>query len=434
VGRGCIMTGETACSVIFNQSKREQFHPGSGFKKWNRKLRAQYKVQTNKDELTLGMLNDAGASVLIFGGPREMFTTPEFEVLKQYLADGGNVLLMLGEGGETNYETNINYLIEEYGISINSDSVVRTVYYKNPQSHNRYLHPKETFVSTGIVNREVSRIAAARSGEGSQVDKESLSFVYPYGATLNVQKPAVPILATGHIAFPLNRPVGAVFSHPKGRGRLVVLGSVHFFHDDYLEKEDNSKIMDFCMQWLTGAEGVTLNHIDAEDPDVSDYQQLPDTAALCRGVRSCLQESEELPRDFTSMFDEDLFKFDTALVPEAVNLYERLHVKKATLSLISPQFDVPQPPLNPAVFPPVLQEQPTPALDLFDLDEQFASDRVRLAHATNKCSDDDLEYFVCQAGEMLGVDKELPHHDKANPKAILYHMMERLANWKKLMD
>ena len=49
------------------------------------------------------MLNDAGASVLVFGGPREMFTAPEFEVLKQYLADGGNVLLMMGEGGECNF-------------------------------------------------------------------------------------------------------------------------------------------------------------------------------------------------------------------------------------------------------------------------------------------------------------------------------------------
>jgi len=363
-----------------------------------------------------------------------MFTGPEFEVLKQYLSDGGNILLMLGEGGEANFETNVNYLIEEYGISINSDSVLRTVYYKNPRSHNKYLHPKEAYVSTGVLNREVTRVAGVKNAEGSQAEAGSLAFVYPYGATLNVQKPSVPIISTGHIAFPLNRPVGAVFSHNKGRGRLVVLGSVHLFHDDYLDKENNSAIMDFCMQWLTGADGVELNHIDAEDPDVNDYQQLPDTAALCSDVRSCLQESEELPRDFTSMIDDSLFKFDTALIPEAVNLFEKLHVKKSNLTLIAPQFDVPQPPLNPAIFPPVLREQPSPALDLFDLDEQFASDRVRLAQATNKCSDVDLEYFVCQAGEMLGVDKELAHQDKANPKAILFHMMEKLANWKRLYD
>lgn len=42
---------------------------------------------------------------------------------------------MLGEGGEGRYGTNINYLLEQFGMAVNSDSVVRTVYYK-------YLHPK----------------------------------------------------------------------------------------------------------------------------------------------------------------------------------------------------------------------------------------------------------------------------------------------------
>jgi len=243
--------GASRGAVLFNQSKNEKCHPGSGFKKWHRRLRTQYKVQTNKDEITLDTLQDA--AVVIFGGPREMFTTPEFEVLKQYLADGGNVVLMLGEGGESKSNTNVNYLLEEYGISINSDSVVRTVYYKNPKSHNKYMHPKEAFVSTGVVNREVSRVALkAKNGEGSSADTP-LSFVFPYGATLNVQKPAVPFISTGHIAFPVNRPVGAVFSHPKAGGRLVVLGSVHFFHDDYLDKENNSSVMDFCMR---GSQGV----------------------------------------------------------------------------------------------------------------------------------------------------------------------------------
>lgn len=40
--------------------------------------------------------------------------------------------------------------------------------------------------------------------------KQALQFVYPYGATLNVAKPATAILSTGSVAFPLNRPVCAV--------------------------------------------------------------------------------------------------------------------------------------------------------------------------------------------------------------------------------
>ena len=41
------------------------------------------------------------------------------------------------------------------------------------------------------------------------------------------------------------------------------------------------------------------------------------------------------------------------------------------------QFEQPLPPLLPAVFPPSLREPPPPALDLYDLDEQFASEKVK---------------------------------------------------------
>lgn len=42
------------------------------------------------------------------------------EVLKQYLDGGGNVLVLLGEGGERKYDTNINFLLEEFGIMVNN--------------------------------------------------------------------------------------------------------------------------------------------------------------------------------------------------------------------------------------------------------------------------------------------------------------------------
>lgn len=39
----------------------------------------------------------------------------------------------------------------------------------------------------------------------------ALTFVYPYGATLSVMKPAVAVLSTGSVCFPLNRPVLAFY-------------------------------------------------------------------------------------------------------------------------------------------------------------------------------------------------------------------------------
>merc|ERR1712166_245486 len=430
VGKAMTVQGEVRAgkSVLFNTAKKERFHPGGGYKKWHRRLRTTCKVGTNKDEITMDTMREA--SVVIFGGPQEMFTTPEFEVIKQYINEGGNVLLMLGEGGEAKANTNVNYLIEEYGISVNSDAVVRTVYHKTSKTYNRYLHPKEVLVTTGVLNREIIKQTSKQAHL-----KDELPFVYPYGATLNVQKPGIPILSTGYISYPLNRPVAAVFAHKAAAGRLMVIGSVHMFHDDYIDKEENSRVVDFCMKWLTSSsdEGTGLNHIDAEDPDVSDYVQLPSTADLANTVRSALQEPEEIPADFTQLFDDHLFRFDTDLIPEAVSLYSKLHLKKAPLSLIIPEFELPLPPLAPAVFAPQLREADAPPLELYDLDEEFASDRVRLSHLTNKCSSvEDLDYFVREAGEMLGISNQLDQSQRQDPRAILYHTIMSLANWKKL--
>ena len=40
----------------------------------------------------------------------------------------------------------------------------------------------------------------------------SLTFVFPFGATLNVVKPAISVLSSGSVSFPLNRPVCAFHS------------------------------------------------------------------------------------------------------------------------------------------------------------------------------------------------------------------------------
>jgi len=53
-------------------------------------------------------------------GPREKFTATEFETFQKYLSIGGSLLVMMGEGGETKYDTNINYLLEQFGIMVNS--------------------------------------------------------------------------------------------------------------------------------------------------------------------------------------------------------------------------------------------------------------------------------------------------------------------------
>eukprot|EP00667_Euglena_gracilis_P009286 EG_transcript_9433 len=429
--------------ILFNACKKEMYTAAQGYRQLNRKLKSTYKVDLNKDEVSIDSLKKA--SLVVFAGPREKFSEQELAAIKEYLAGGGSVLLMLASGGDPRFNTNLNALLEEWGITFNGDSVVRTVYYK-------YFHPKEVCITNGIVNRELNR-AAGKNIPGSYIlnasqglsasqqtallaqqssQSSSLTFVYPYGCSLNVQKPSIPILSSGYIAYPLNRPVGAVHEYKGGAGRVMVIGSCHMFEDAWLDKEENAKLQEVLFDWLMRSPKVKLNQIDAEDPEINDYHYLPDTHALAERLRVCVEEREELPRDFTAMFDLTMFKFDTNLIPEAVELYKKLGVKHEALSLIHPQFETPLPPLYPSVFPPTHREPPPPALDLFDLDEHFATEKARLAYLTNKCENDDLEYYICEAGEALGVTKKLKKDQADNAKAILEYIFKQIVQFKKL--
>lgn len=78
------------------------------------------------------------------------------------------------------------------------------------------------------------------------------------------------------------------------------------------------------------------------------------------------------------MYDMNLFKIDNNLVPEALELYNTLNVKHDLLSIIPPQFETPLPPLQLAVFDPIIKDFPNPKLELFDLDGEFASEKYNI--------------------------------------------------------
>ena len=78
------------------------------------------------------------------------FNTQELNDIRKYIDDGGKVMLMMHEGGEGKQGTNINVLLEQLGISVNNDAVIRKTFFK-------YLHPKEAYVGNGILNNELVR-------------------------------------------------------------------------------------------------------------------------------------------------------------------------------------------------------------------------------------------------------------------------------------
>jgi len=173
---------------------------------------------------------------------------------------------MMAEGGENKLNTNINALLEQVGMSVNTDCVIRKTFHK-------YLHPKEAFIGNGCLSEElVKATTGATEPEVNKPGKYSkkyrdtkdelanrdehggLKFVYPYGATINVRKPSYSLLSSGPISFPANRPISAFYMSLK-RGKLFLIGSMQFFHDDFFEKEDNQKIQNAIFRWILNDEG-----------------------------------------------------------------------------------------------------------------------------------------------------------------------------------
>lgn len=88
--------------------------------------------------------------MLLLGGPRAPFNAQELQDIRKYIDEGGKALLFMSEGGETKMQTNINAMLEQMGISVNNDTVIRKTFFK-------YLHPKEAFVGNGCLNDELVR-------------------------------------------------------------------------------------------------------------------------------------------------------------------------------------------------------------------------------------------------------------------------------------
>ena len=237
--------------IVFNSCKKELGQPQSTYSKLAEILARdkKFQVTVNRDAISLDSL--AEAVLVILAAPREMFSQSELDALKSYIQGGGNLLILLNEGGEVRLHTNLNYLLEQYGIYANNDTVIRTVFSR------KYFHPKECNISNGIINKEIANFGKVKpkkvagsnlshllQDDGVDVADEhgGLSFLYPYGCSLNVQKPGIPLLSSGPLAYPLNRPLAGIYTSKARKGRLMVVGSYQVFSDDYIEKEENFKL------------------------------------------------------------------------------------------------------------------------------------------------------------------------------------------------
>ena len=376
------------------------------------------------------------ANLFVIGEPKSLFTPDEINILRQYLEEGGNLLIIQGEQGDAKNSTNLNDFLKDYGVQFHGDSVVRTSFYK-------YFHPKQCFIDTLTVHpgflktiknvKKMKKIDLMDEDPGQDDDDDCpLKIIYPFGQSIDISpnKQNISTLFTsGKIAYPMNRPLCVVTTSKSTKGKLCVLGSINFLENNYIDKEENMKVIYGLIKWLLG-----MNNADISSPSKSiklnEYIYIPNIIAMSDKVKSCLDEAKEPPSNFNDLYDMNMFSIDNDLVPESIELYDKLHVKHEILGIIPPQFETPLPPLQLAVFDPIIKDFPVPNLELFDLDEQFASEKIKLAQTTNKCTDEDLEFYILQCADILGISGKIDN--KNDPKAVLAYVMKSLINFKKL--
>ena len=389
-----------------------------------------------------------GCDLVIFGSSRADFSEDEFSALRSFVDQGGS-LAFLVPALNREQATNVHYFLEEYGFifdSCKSPTVIRSSFYK-------YFHPKHVHIANGILHPDIQKAFNERardaqeipikkfSSNSSEVSNErneiALSFVYTNGIILNCRNKAVPILSSGPVSFPTNQAIAGTWKCDDNDkfGKILVIGSAEMFADEWIDEENNKLLSNILVEYLLPkADDESPIQLDifrgVEASSIHEYTDAPDIQTLANNLKICLERPSQLPQDFMSLYDGKQFGFDFSTVPEVIGLYTRLKVDHKPLTLIAPEFERPVPPLQLATFPPKLRDIKPPALDLFDLEEHFASKTERLEQLANKCSsgDEDLIYFMKESINILGMQLDIKseaHEDSA--RSALNYVFEKVS-------
>ncbi|OHT09744.1 hypothetical protein TRFO_21267 [Tritrichomonas foetus] len=390
---------------LIDAGHHEQYHRDKKLSAFVNVISPTSEPRAFKGPITADVLKDVKA--VWFFGPTRDLKTEELAELDSFMTKGGSIILLANK-----LTPNFESLIKKYGVSL-AEQVVSPTYIT-------YINPYHVSVQHGLVNRALTHFMQ---------DDQNASFAYPEGNTLDVNSPSVIMLASGQSSYPLNRPIISYATVGNSGGSLTVIGTPHMFNDEWIRKECNEKLLQFLLELIL-TKREELNSIDAEHPEVTERWYTPDVASMSERLRSCIQESEKMRTNFTDNFDRGLFKMDMGFVADTQDLAKTLGLKNEPLETVTPQFDTALPPLTPAVFPPQMREPPGPVLELFDLDDAFASPKTRLAQLAQRTTPRNAEKFVIQSAKILGILPKLPD-DKQTGKNVLEYVFTQVVRWKR---
>lgn len=160
--------------------------------------------------------------IIILAGINLPLSPSEITLLRVYVEHGGSILVLAEANGPINL---YNEFTQHFGISVYADCVLRAIYHK-------YDHPKDCFIQNAIlcpVLLETNLFHEETSA--TTTDDNNLNLLYANGCSLDIYKPALPLVGSGSTSYPVGRPLGAFYQNRHTRGKLIVFGSGHSFTD-----------------------------------------------------------------------------------------------------------------------------------------------------------------------------------------------------------
>ncbi|KAL3087559.1 hypothetical protein niasHT_024952 [Heterodera trifolii] len=344
---------------------------------------------------------------------------------------------MCAEGGEQRNGTNINFLLEEFGIAFNSDCVIRTMFHK-------YFDPKEALVPNGVINRAIPSVAGVQKAisHGRETERNRKGQL-PKEQMQQQQKAENRSSAFGQKLRKNGKDDDEEEEEETNIRRMVVANWLLLgpFKCSLILSSPKKTMQRYLYEVIVKflSDGFELNQIDAAEPNISDFHPIPDNLQLSSQPKMCLQESEieqTFTGDITKLFDTSLSSISLEHWPEAIRLYDKIGLKHEPLTLVSPAFQVPMPPFAPAIFAPEFRELAPPQLELFDLDDAFATHEIQLAQLTNRCAENELDLYIREAGEILDINKTLLRSErrtegKITAKKVMEYVILHIVEWKK---
>ena len=183
---------------------------------------------------SLGAISNAG--VFVVNVPQKPFTEAEVAMLKQFVDNGGGLLLVAELGNILKHKDNIGPLASAFGIGFNPDHVTEES--DDPTAYTPIVVDNDHPVMSGV--SEVLYLA----GCSLRADGDN-AFILAYGdhhfadADMDMERDE------GEEGYP---PI--IVGAESGQGRVIALGDGSMITNEHLLKADNKFLMVNVMRWL----------------------------------------------------------------------------------------------------------------------------------------------------------------------------------------